>query len=150
MIFVDADSCEKSARKFVLTAAVNKNINVIFAANKNIPFDFNSPLFKMQICSKDKNSADDFIVENSRPGDIVVTRDLILAERIFSKNIAVINDKGTVFNKENLAYLIEERQLSIQMKKLGVSTGGKWKNYSGRDFENFKKSLSALLGNSFS
>ena len=119
MIFVDADSCEKNAREFILNAAVKKNLNVIFAANKNIPFAFKNPLFKMEICSKEKNSADDFIVENSKPGDIVVTRDLLLAQRIFNKKISVMNDKGTVFNKENLEYLIEERQLSIQMKSLG-------------------------------
>ena len=150
MIFVDADSCEKNAREFILNAAVKKNLNVIFAANKNIPFSFSNPLFKMEICSKEKNSADNFIAENSKPGDIVVTRDLILAQRILNKKISVMNDKGTVFNKENLEYLIEERQLSIQMKSLGVSTGGKWKNYSGKDFEKFKSAFSALLENSFS
>ena len=147
MIFVDADSCEKNARKFILNLAAKKNIKVTFAANKNIPFSFNNPLFKMEICSKEKNSADDFIVENSKPGDIVVTRDLILAQRIFNKKILVMNDKGTVFNKENLEYLIEERQLSIQMKSFGISTGGKWKNYNGKDFEKFKSAFSALLEN---
>ena len=115
--------------------------------HKNIPFSFINPLFKMEICSKEKNSADDFIVENSKPGDIVVTRDLILAQRIFNKKILVMNDKGTVFNKENLEYLIEERQLSIQMKSFGISTGGKWKNYNGKDFEKFKSAFSALLEN---
>ncbi len=147
MIFVDADSCEKNARKFILNLAAKKNIKVTFAANKNIPFSFNNPLFKMEICSKEKNSADDFIVENSKPGDIVVTRDLILAQRIFNKKISVMNDKGTVFNKENLEYLIEERKLSIQMKSFGISTGGKWKNYNGKDFEKFKRAFSALLEN---
>ena len=58
-----------------------------------------------------------------------------MAQRIFNKKISVMNDKGTVFNKENLEYFIEERMLSIQMKSLGVSTGGKWKNYSRKDFE---------------
>lgn len=147
MIFVDADSCEKNARKFILNLAAKKNIKVTFAANKNIPFSFINPLFKMEICSKEKNSADDFIVENSKPGDIVVTRDLILAQRIFNKKILVMNDKGTVFNKENLEYLIEERKLSIQMKSFGISTGGKWKNYNGKDFEKFKSAFSALLEN---
>ena len=147
MIFVDADSCEKNARKFILNLAAKKNIKVTFAANKNIPFSFINPLFKMEICSKEKNSADDFIVENSKPGDIVVTRDLILAQRIFNKKILVMNDKGTVFNKENLEYLIEERQLSIQMKSFGISTGGKWKNYNRKDFEKFKSAFSALLEN---
>ena len=47
MIFVDADSCEKNAREFILNTAVKKNLKVIFAANKNIPFSFSNPLFKM-------------------------------------------------------------------------------------------------------
>ena len=48
MIFVDADSCEKNAREFILNVAVKKNLKVIFAANKNIPFAFNNPLFKFR------------------------------------------------------------------------------------------------------
>ena len=54
MIFVDADSCEKNAREFILNTAVKKNLKVIFAANKNIPFSFSNPLFKMKYVPKKK------------------------------------------------------------------------------------------------
>ncbi|MGN0729156.1 DUF188 domain-containing protein [Treponema sp.] len=145
MIFVDADSCEKNAREFTLRAAEKKGTKVVFAANKDIQAPFKSSLFKMQICPKEKDSADNFIAENAAIGDIVITRDLLLAERILKRGITVMNDKGTVFTEKKLDYMLEERALSLQMKSLGVSTGGKGKCYGKSDLSSFKKTLTELL-----
>ncbi len=147
MIFVDADSCANKAKTFILETAIKKNENVTFVANKNIPFSIQSSLFTMKICEQTKDAADNYIVQNATSCDIVITRDLILAERLLKNKVTVINDKGTAFSYENINSLLEERELSLQMKQLGISTGGKWNSYGQNELRKFKETLLKALEN---
>lgn len=145
-IFVDADSCARPAKSFILRTAEHHRIAVFFVANRAVPAKTENPLFVMHVCGSTKDAADNFIVEKSEENDIAVTRDLILAQRLLEKNTAVLNDKGVVFTKENMQDFLNERELSLQMKALGVATGESWHSYGKKDISAFSKSLSALLG----
>lgn len=143
-IFIDADSCAKGARSIILKTAGRKNLKVLYVANKDIPFDFTSPLFKMHICPSTKGAADDYIVENATDDTLVITRDIPLAERLVTKNIKVMNDRGKEFTADNIAECIKQRNLSLQMRQLGISTGGKWESYCEKDIKKFTDSFEKL------
>lgn len=145
-VFVDADSCAKPAKEFILRIAERHQIAVFFVANRNIPAQTSNPLFTMHICTAEKDAADRFIAESSDKNDIIVTRDLILAKRLLEKKAAVLNDKGIVFTEEKIYDCLKERELSLQMKALGVATGERWHSYGKKDFSAFTKSLLSLLG----
>ena len=105
-ILVDADSCPKDTREMILRFSDRLGIKTVFAANRPIPGIQGRSIggekkVIMEICPPGEGAADDRIVELARQGDLVVTRDLPLAERLVEAGIIVLDDRGTVFTKEN-------------------------------------------------
>jgi len=147
-VFVDADNCDKDSRKIILKACTRENVECNLVANKEIPIHTQNVKFKMTVCSAEKDSADNYIVENASGNDMAVTRDIILAKRLIEKNIFAMNDKGRLFTKDNIADLIEQRELSLQMKNLGISNGmNSWKSeqkQTGEFSKNFNENLLRL------
>lgn len=147
-IFVDADSCASRARHAIARTAAKWHIQAVFVANRTIPLS--APIeqagwVRAQVCGSQKDAADDFIASHAKAGDVAVTRDLLLAGRLLAQGVAVINDKGFVFSQEKLPALLEERALSLQMKGLGVATGGKRHTYGKDELAAFTKELNSLL-----
>jgi uncharacterized protein YaiI (UPF0178 family) len=141
-ILVDADSCPKQARDLVLRRADKLRLRVIFAANRPIPGGADKA--EMEICSGSENSADDRIVELAETGDIVLTRDVPLAKRLVEKDVAVLDDRGRIFTKDNI-----NEQLSLRNFKVGLADNGmefeRTANYGKKDFKSFADSLDRIL-----
>ena len=136
-ILLDADSFPHSARHLVQKAGRRLNINVIYFANRNIPFEYNSDLFEMRICENEKDAADDMIVNECKENDIVLTRDILLAKRIVEKNYTVINDRGTLFTKDNIPRYLEQREENLMFSELKITSGGKKDAYGKKELHDF-------------
>ena len=125
-ILIDADSCPREARKMVMRFAVRLGIKAIFAANRLIPEIHNrskkSELIAMELCPLGENEADKHIVALARPGDLVLTRDLPLAEQLIEAGVAVLDDRGRVFTKENIREYRSLRDFKVGLAEnnLGV------------------------------
>lgn len=144
-IWVDADSCPSQVKTKILKEAKKNHLAVIYVANRNIPFSIESPLFSMVICEKAKDAADDYIVENSSGNDLVVTRDIPLAKRLVDKKIHVINDRGTKFDTATIKYMLEERELCLQMIALKVHSSNRARTWSDKEFLKFSECLDSVL-----
>lgn len=145
-IWVDADSCQSKARNSLQEIALKYSVPVILVANRAIPFFCNSPLFNMVIREAKKDAADTYISVNCTLHDIVVTRDLPLAQKLLQKGITVINDRGIIFTKTTLEKMLKERELSMQMAALGIRNG-KFSTYSNEDLKKFTKNFQQALQN---
>ncbi|MCH5292034.1 MAG: DUF188 domain-containing protein [Treponema sp.] len=150
-IWVDADSCPAKARDFILNTAARHGLSVFFVANRSIPFAFNHALFNMVVCKSGPDSADRYITEHACPHDLVVTRDIPLAAQLVHKQIPVINDRGVQFNETTVKSMLEQRNLKLQWKALGVAPKGVSRTYGPKEFSAFcaclESVLSALLKN---
>lgn len=135
-IWVDADSCPAPVRNCIIDNAKSKNMNVIFVANREVPCPKNSPLFKMVICEKTSGAADDYIYKNCQNTDIVITRDIPFAKRLIEKNIFVMNDRGTIFTRENIDERLSERNFSLTLANLGLA-GSSEKRYGQKELRKF-------------
>ena len=144
-IWVDADSCPSPAKNIILKAASKNSLQVTYAANRDIPFSIQSPLFNMVICPKEEGAADDYIVANVAPDDIVVTRDIPLAKRLVQKNIKVMNDRGTLFDEKNVEEMLKQRELNMMMNAIGVHTGGRWNSYGKKETYDFAVTFDRVL-----
>lgn len=144
-IWIDADNCPSKAKKIILSKAIEKSIKVTLVANRPIPFDAENPLFEMIVCEKQENAADDYIVNNAQKDELVVTRDLPFAERLVEKNITVMNDRGLVFDRQNLIPLLKDRELALNLAAIGVNRGAKFNTYSDKDAAAFNESLCKIL-----
>ena len=118
-ILVDADSCPRQVRELILRTSERTGIQVLFAANRSIPgIDGNKT--KMDICPPGEGSADDRIVELANPGDLVVTRDIPLAERLVEARICVLDDRGRVYTEENIRYCRSLRDFTVSLANNGL------------------------------
>lgn len=144
-IWVDADSCPSLVRKIILKTAASNSVPVVFVANRKIPFDFEDKLFSMVVCPKESGSADDYICNNIEENDIAVTRDLPLADRLLKKSISVMNDRGILFDRKTLDYMLEERALSMQMLALGIRNGSDSGGFSRDDVKKFADCFCPLV-----
>ncbi|MFA6855872.1 MAG: DUF188 domain-containing protein [Treponema sp.] len=138
-IWVDADSCPRMVRSYILRYASRLALPAIFVANHQIPVSENSA-YKMIICEKTPDAADNYIVLHSETCDMVVTRDIPLAARCVEKNICVLNDRGTVYTKENVQQRLSERNFSLQLAQIGLCSSGTI-TYGKKEFAAFANSF---------
>jgi uncharacterized protein YaiI (UPF0178 family) len=142
-ILVDADSCPRAARELVLRAAKRTGITAIFAANRPIP-GVEGPGTVMELCPQEDGAADDRIADLAREGDLAITRDIPLANRLVEKNITVMDDRGEIYTREN----IRER-LSLRDFVVGLANNGleqvRHPNYGKKELKSMADSLDRLL-----
>ena len=94
----------------------------------------------MIICEATKDAADNYIYDNADKNDLVITRDIVFADRLVTKGISTINDRGTIFNKENIKELLSTRDFDLQLANIGLV-----KHFN----EGYDKKKFALFANSF-
>ena len=144
-VWVDADSCHADARKRLLALAVRHQVPVTYVANRTIPFSRESDLFTMLVCPDGKDAADTLILDHAAPGDIVITRDIPFAQRLLGTQVTVLNDRGILLTAEKTAYLLEQRELSLQMASLGIRPAKMRHTYTEADAHTFAATMETLL-----
>ena len=118
-IWIDADSCPSLVRNHAVKIGNKLNIPVTFVANKNIPGP-EQGTFVMQICEAGKDAADNYIYENCESGDLVITRDIVFADRLVERGICTINDRGTEFTREMIKERLSVSDLDRQLAEIGL------------------------------
>jgi hypothetical protein len=139
-VWLDADSFPQKAREFLLESTLSKKIPVIFVANHEIKILPKYKNAKMLICEKGANSADNYIFDNCTDYDIVLTRDIPFAARLVEKKILVMNDRGIVFNKENIEDKLREREFSLNMAEIGLGFG-KGNYWGDKELKKFSRTF---------
>jgi uncharacterized protein YaiI (UPF0178 family) len=141
-IFVDADSCPRQTREMLLRFSIRLNIKAVFAANHPIP-DLPASVI-MEICPPGEGAADDRIVELARTGDLVITRDLPLAERLVDAGISALDDRGRIFTKENIKERRSIRDFVVGLAENGLDTE-RTASYGKKELNDFANSLDREL-----
>jgi len=154
-ILVDADSCPRQAREMALRFSHRLKIKIIFAANRRIPLIPDNGLIpesgvipesgaQMEICPPGEGAADDRIVALARSGDLAITRDLPLAERLVEAGVAVIDDRGRVFTAENIRERRSVRDFVVNLAENGMDTE-RIASYGKKELNAFANSLDREL-----
>lgn len=142
-IWIDADSCPLKVRNHCVKIAAKYNFPVSFVANKEVkptlPFPFESI-----VCEQTKDSADNFIFENACENDLVITKDIVFADRLVEKNISCINDRGKEFTKENIKSLLSDRDFDLQLANCGL-VKHYHEGYDDKKFEAFANCFDRVL-----
>jgi uncharacterized protein YaiI (UPF0178 family) len=78
----------------------------------------------MVVVAKEKaDAADDWIVENARTGDVVVTADIPLAARTVALGCHVLGPTGRPFTAETIGMAVAMRDLKKHLRETGESKG---------------------------
>lgn len=120
-IFIDADGCP--VKDEVYRVAERYQLPVVVVANKPLNLPLN-PLLEMVTVTGNFDAADDWIVENCSNGDIVITADILLAERCVKKSARVLGHKGDEFTEDNIGSAVASRELMQNLRHMGEVRGG--------------------------
>lgn len=121
MIYVDADGCP--VKDEIYKVAERCKVEVTLVANKQLNLPLN-PLFKMVVVAGDFDAADDWIVENATAKDVVITADILLADRCIKKQARVLGPKGVEFTEDNIGTAVSNRELSQNLRHMGETGHG--------------------------
>jgi uncharacterized protein YaiI (UPF0178 family) len=70
------------------------------------------------------DAADNWIAEHVQPHDIVITADILLANRCLKKDAHVIGTTGKPFSENNIGHAVATRDLLSELRGAGKITGG--------------------------
>lgn len=120
-IYIDADGCPVKEETYKVAARYK--IKTFVVANKylNIPMD---SLIEMKVVSGNFDAADDWIAENVTDRDIVITADILLAERCVNKKCRALGPKGVEFTEDNIGSAVSNRELMQNLRHMGEIRGG--------------------------
>lgn len=139
IVWVDADSFPKKAREFIMSFTSSKSVPVHLVANHSILSEKSGKILEnvsMVVCEKTSGAADDYIFSHTGENDVVVTRDIPFAARLVEKSVAVMNDRGVVFTKDNIEDRLREREFSLNLAQIGLG-GGKDNYYGEKELKKF-------------
>lgn len=142
-IFVDCDSCPSQVREIIVKAAERTKSLAFFVANHKIPHGTNAFTHDI-IVEEGKDKADDYIVDHIAERDIAVTRDILLAERLVDKKVAVVNDRGTQYTAENIRERVSIRNYMLELAQNGLKTE-EVNSFGKKELFQFANAFDALL-----
>jgi uncharacterized protein len=120
-IYIDADGC--AVKDEVYRVAARYKLKVFVVANKHfgVPID---PMIEMCVVAGGFDAADDWIVERVTKGDVVVTSDILLAQRCLQKQARALDAKGNEFTEDNIGMAVANRELFQNLRYMGEMRGG--------------------------
>ncbi|RAL23025.1 YaiI/YqxD family protein [Lujinxingia litoralis] len=122
-IWVDADALPSAARDILVKASLTRRINVVLVANRWMPKP-RAELVQTIVVPAGADVADDHIVEHCQQGDLVITADIPLADRVIERGCQVITAYGRELDEANVREALSMRDFKEELRDLGVMTGG--------------------------
>ena len=122
-IWVDADACPAVIKDILYRAAQRSQLPLTLVANQMLRTP-PSPLIRAVQVPRGFDVADDYIVERSTTGDLVITADIPLASEVLNKGALVLNPRGERYTADNISERLSMRDMLDELRSSGVDTGG--------------------------
>jgi len=142
-IYVDGDAFPNILKPILLKQIERLKIKTILIANKKVSMG-KSDYVSYMIVDAGADEADDKIVELLKEGDLVITADIPLADRVISKNAHAIDHRGELYSVDNIKQYLAMRNLMDKIRESGEITKGP-KPFSSKDAELFANQLNSFL-----
>ena len=142
-IWVDADACPNVIKEILFRAADRVGVPVILVANQFIQVP-RSPYIRTVQVTAGFDVADNYIVQQAGPGDLVITADIPLAAEAIDKGCLALNPRGELYTEENIRQRLNMRDFMDTMRASGIDTGGP-PSFSQADRMAFANQLDRLL-----
>lgn len=143
IIWIDGDACPNEIKDIVYRASIKKQIKLNYIANSYQRIPKNS-LFSLVIVERSPDAADQYILDNLKQGDIVITADIPLASEALKKGAPAINPKGIAYTESNIREKLAMRNLMEELRSAGTISGGP-KPLDNKDKTNFANALDRLI-----
>ncbi|HEX2794495.1 MAG TPA: YaiI/YqxD family protein [Croceicoccus sp.] len=136
-ILVDADACP--VKDEIYRVAQRHRVRVVVVSNAwmRVP---ESPLVSREVVSDGFDAADDRIVEMADNRSLVVTSDILLAERALKAGATVLAPTGKPFTTSSIGSAIATRAIMADLRAGGDQIGGP-RPFSKADRSHFLQAL---------
>lgn len=142
-IFIDADAFPNVIKDILMRAAARLNVPLVFVANKPVRID-DAAHISLILVPAGPDVADDRIARLAEPGDLVITADIPLADRVVAKGAFALNPRGKLYTEDNIKDSLAMRGLMNELRDGGMITGGP-ATFSKKDRQAFANQLDSFL-----
>ena len=122
-IWVDADACPNVIKEILFRAAERLQIPLILVANRFLRTPPSRYICSIRV-GGGPDVADNEIVREMVPGDLVITADIPLAAEVIGRGGHALNPRGEFYAKENIEERLTMRNFMDELRETGVNTGG--------------------------
>lgn len=143
VLYIDGDAFPNLLKPIILRAIERLKLETCVIANKKINIG-KSALITYMIVDLGADEADDKIVELLKEGDLVITADIPLANRIIDKKAHAIDHRGELYTTENIKQYLAIRNLMQEIRDSGEMTKGP-AAFSQKDAQSFANQLNKFL-----
>jgi uncharacterized protein YaiI (UPF0178 family) len=140
-IFVDGDACPVKDEVYVVATRYGIRVALVANSRISVPEGFG---VEMIVVDRGPDVADDWIVENVRPDDVVVTGDIPLAARCLEEGARVLGTNGKAFSEDSIGGQLATRNLNTYLRETGAMSGGP-PSISAKDRSRFLSKLDELV-----
>ena len=140
---IDADACPVKDETYRVAVRYGVAVKVVTNTWMRTP---DHPSIELVLVEKSGvlDVADDWIAEQARPGDVVITADIPLAARCVEAGARVLSHRGKEFTPESIGDALATRDLMADLREAGEFTGGP-PPFSKRDRSQFLQKLDAIV-----
>jgi uncharacterized protein YaiI (UPF0178 family) len=120
-ILVDADACPVKEEIYRVAFRREAPVRVVSNARIRVP---DHPLIERVVVSDKFDAADDWIADQADAKSVVVTGDILLADRCLKKGASVIGPNGKPFTAASIGGAIATRAIMADLRSGAGVTGG--------------------------
>ena len=142
-LFVDGDAFPNLLKPILLRAIERLGLQTYVVANKRVSIG-KSEHISYIVVEAGADEADHKIVEMVQEGDLVITADIPLADRLISKNAHAIDHRGELYSMDNIKQYLAMRNLMESIRESGEMTRGP-APFSQKDAHEFANQLHKFL-----
>jgi uncharacterized protein YaiI (UPF0178 family) len=122
-IWVDADACPQVIKEILYRAADRAQVLTTLVANTPLRTPASDFIRTVRV-AKGFDVADDRIVEQVRPGDLVITADIPLAAASIERGAHALDPRGELYSEDNVRERLAIRNLMQALRSSGELVDG--------------------------
>ena len=112
-IYIDADACPVREESYKVARRHNIPVSVVSNSFLRVPRE---PLIALITVSDGFDAADDYIAEQAGAASIIITSDILLAERALNKEAVVLRPNGKAYDKNSIGGAIATRAIMADLR----------------------------------
>jgi uncharacterized protein YaiI (UPF0178 family) len=120
-ILVDADACPVKEEVYKVAYRREVPVKVVSNMRMRVP---DHPLIERIVVSDKFDAADDWIVEQADAKAVIITGDILLADRCLKKGATVIGHNGKPFTTASIGSAVATRAIMADLRAGGDAIGG--------------------------
>jgi len=141
-ILVDGDACPVKDEVYKVAWRRSVSVKVVSNSHLRVP---DHPLIERVVVSERFDAADDWIAEAADARSIVVTGDILLADRCLKKGAVVIGHNGKPFTTASIGGAIATRAIMADLRSGADGTKGGPAPFVKADRSRFLQALDEAL-----